>query len=85
MTKSSLQLLGGDVAKSKFRLDLTDDGLYDLEGTVALFYCQQFYDCRGRAPLTPHRVRADLLPLWSSSTMHSVDAGFISAHVYWCQ
>jgi hypothetical protein len=40
------------------RLDVTDDDLYDLEEGVASLYCQEFYNYRGRAPLTPHRAKA---------------------------
>lgn len=50
MAKSSLQWLGGDVAKSRFCLNLTDDGVYDFEEAVALFYFQQLYDCWGSTP-----------------------------------
>lgn len=40
------------------RSDLTDDQLYDFEEAMALFYCRTFHNCRGRVPLTPHRVKA---------------------------
>jgi hypothetical protein len=36
---------------------LIDEEVYHLEGAVASFYCQTYYDCRGRVPLTPHRSK----------------------------
>jgi hypothetical protein len=36
---------------------LADEEVYNLEGVVTFFYCQTYYDHRGRVPLTPHRSK----------------------------
>jgi hypothetical protein len=40
-----------------FDREVSRDDLVAFESTVASFYCQAFYDSRGRAALTPHRIK----------------------------
>jgi hypothetical protein len=37
--------------------EISSAELATLESAVAALYCQAFYDCRARAPLTPHRIK----------------------------
>jgi hypothetical protein len=45
------------LARTTEQRDLSNEEMVELEKEVAAFYCQTFYDLRGRAPITPHRLR----------------------------
>ena len=44
-----------------FDLQLTPDAAMELEGVVAKYYCQQFFNYFGHAPQVPHHLFANSL------------------------